>query len=71
MGTSTTTPSASNTVTVTAATKNQSELSKILQAIESIALAGLPIFLSLNHNPQTAAEVEAGIEGVGIAAATA
>lgn len=46
---------------ITVTTTKTSKLKSILQIIEAAAVAGLPIFLSLNHNPETAVEVETGV----------
>lgn len=55
-------------VTIQATTTTTSKLKSILAFISLLAEAELPVFLNLNHNPQTAAEVEAGIVAVGLAA---
>lgn len=51
-------------VQITATTTKAAKLKNILRGVEALVALGLPIFLSLNHNPETGAEVEAGVEAV-------
>lgn len=51
-----------SSVQITASTTKPSKLKEILQIIEAAAAAGLPILLALDHNPETEAEVTAGVE---------
>lgn len=46
---------------ITASTTKASELQSILALIASFAAAELPVFLQLNHNPTTQAEVAGGV----------
>lgn len=59
-------------VTLSAATSSPSELSKILKLLSLLAEIGVPVALSLVHNPATQTDIQLGGEVLStVAAATA